>query len=102
VVISPWQAPLDVVGMIGRCKKLVTSSLHGLVVADAFGIPRRTEMAQRFSYDEFEGGTFKFEDYNASIGLTFTVGELQTANSQTVNDRQDEVHDMFRALDGLL
>ena len=102
VVISPLQDPLTVVGMIGRCKKIVTSSLHGAVVADAFGIPRRTEIAARFLYDEYEGGTFKFEDYNASVGLPFVIGELQTANSQTVNDRQDEVHDMFTALNGML
>lgn len=102
VVINSWQDPLTVVGMTGRCKKIVTSSLHGVVVADAFGIPRRTEVAARLMYDEFEGGMFKFEDYNASVGLPFVIGELQAANTHTVNDRQDEVHDMFRALGGLL
>lgn len=102
IVISPWQDPLTVVGLIGRCKKIVTSSLHGVITADAFGIPRRTEVAARFMYDELEGGMFKFEDYNASIGLSFVIGKLQTANVHAVNDRQDEVHDMFRVLNGLL
>jgi hypothetical protein len=40
-VISPRLDPLTVVTEIGACKRIVTSSLHGMITADAFGIPRR-------------------------------------------------------------
>lgn len=98
IVISPWQDPLDVVAQIGRCERIVTSSLHGVIVADAFGLPRRTEVAERFKHDIYEGNMFKFEDYNASVGLSFRVGEMQHANWHTICDRRDEVYDMYRLL----
>lgn len=98
IVISAWQHPLEVVRQIGRCEVIVTSSLHGAIVADAFGLPRRLEMAHRFKVDEYEGGTFKFEDYNASIGLPFRIGERQQANWQKVSDVKDEIYDMYRLL----
>ena len=62
VVITAWDDPLDVMRMIGRCRKIVASSLHGIILADAFGIPRRTEVADRFTYDKWEGNLFKFKD----------------------------------------
>jgi hypothetical protein len=98
VVITPWADPLWVVGMIGRCKKIVASSLHGVILADAFGIPRRTEVAGRFRADVREGDMFKFRDYNASVGVPFRVGETQQASRGVVEDRKHELYDMFRAI----
>lgn len=97
VIISPWNDPLWVVQMIGRCKKIVSSSLHGIILADAFGIPRRTEVARRFKDDPHEGNLFKFRDYNASVGLDFKVGETQTAKRGAVEDRRSELYDAFRS-----
>lgn len=58
---------LDVVRAIGSCEKILSSSLHGLVTADAFGIPNRHVC---FSNLGLEGGglasesaLFKFRDY---------------------------------------
>jgi len=39
MLIRPEWPPLEVVQRIGMCRKIVTSSLHGMVVADAYGIP---------------------------------------------------------------
>ena len=97
VLIRPWEDVLSVLGMIGRCQKIVTSSLHGLIVADAFGIPRRFEPAPRFGVVPHEGGVFKFRDYNASVGLPFKVGETQRARWQVVEDRKSGLYDAFRA-----
>jgi pyruvyltransferase len=44
------------------CKKIVTSSLHGLIVADAYGIPSAWLKSQTP-----RGGVFKFYDYFASV-----------------------------------
>lgn len=90
LIIRPSDNPLDVLRQIGSCRKIVSSSLHGIIVADAFGIPRRTEMAERFPR---EGGDFKFRDYSASVGVPFKVGKLQEAPRSKVADRQYELYD---------
>jgi polysaccharide pyruvyl transferase len=95
VLISPWDDPLTVVQMIGRCKKIVSSSLHGIIVADAFGIPRRTEPARRFTDDPREGSYFKFKDHDASVGVPLEFGVLQEPKRGAVQDRQSELYDAF-------
>jgi Polysaccharide pyruvyl transferase len=98
VVIDVTADPLEVIRTIGGCYKIVTSSLHGMILADAFAIPRRFEWADRLRH---EGGTFKFSDYLASIGETLKIGVTTTANRQRVDDRKSEVFDALRALEDL-
>lgn len=98
VVISPWKDPEWVVSMIGRCKKIVASSLHGIILADAFGIPRRTETAKRFKDDPREGSMFKFRDYNLSVGVPFRTGETQAVKRGMIDARKSELFDAFREL----
>ncbi len=61
----------DVEGVIEAmlsCRRIVTGSLHGLIVADAYGLPSAWVL-HRTAY----GGMFKFFDYFA------TVNKLRTA-----------------------
>ncbi|WP_162497339.1 polysaccharide pyruvyl transferase family protein [Roseovarius dicentrarchi] len=44
------------------CKRIITSSLHGLVIADAYGIPNSWLYS-----DSPKGGEFKFYDYFLSV-----------------------------------
>lgn len=92
--ISPFDDPLDVIAQIGRCQKLVTSSLHGMILADAFGIPRRFEMSPRMLPEE--GGTFKYRDYSASVGVPFKPGVTQQANRNKVEDIKHQLFDVFQ------
>lgn len=94
-VIRSTGDPLEVIREIGRCKKIVSSSLHGVIVADAFAIPRRTEMTALFAR---EGGTFKFRDYNGSIGMKFVEGKLQAPDRFRITNRQAELFDLLEDL----
>ncbi len=61
----------DVEGVIEAilsCRRIVTGSLHGLIIADAYGIPSAWVLSRTA-----KGGMFKFFDYFA------TVGKLRTA-----------------------
>ncbi|RYZ84136.1 MAG: polysaccharide pyruvyl transferase family protein [Proteobacteria bacterium] len=49
---------------VKSCECILSSSLHGLICADSYGIPNAWI---RLS-DEVVGGDFKFRDYRASIG----------------------------------
>ena len=48
-----------------KCKKIVSSSLHGVIVAQAYGIPA---VWQKFSDDVF-GDDIKYQDYFESVNI---------------------------------
>ncbi|MCK9795022.1 LicD family protein [Isoptericola sp. 4D.3] len=52
----------SVVRELLSCRRIVTSSLHGLIVADAYGIPNAW-----LASDSPRGGVYKFYDYFASV-----------------------------------
>lgn len=56
--------PLEVVRQIARCRTIYSSSLHGLIVADAFHI----ENHWLDPHDNHAFSRFKFYDYAASVG----------------------------------
>lgn len=59
------QDPRKVVRAVTECRKIISSSLHGLIVAQAYGIPAAWV---RFS-DNLAGDGVKFQDYYQSVGL---------------------------------
>jgi len=96
--IDPRGDPVKVVAAIGACKRIVTSSLHGLITADAFGIPRRLEIASQLM-NHTEGGDFKFRDYHASISTPFITGEMVEPNRWAIEDAKYSIFDALKVLE---
>ena len=95
-IISPTDDPLTILRQIGACRRIVTSSLHGMIVADAFGgIPRRVEICSKMEKD---GGDFKFRDYSASIQTPFETGKMIEPSRFRIEDVQFAVYDAYQAL----
>ncbi|MBI9042241.1 polysaccharide pyruvyl transferase family protein [Lutibacter sp.] len=57
-----------------RCKKIVSSSLHGIIVAHTYQIPA---VWQKFS-DKVFGDNIKYEDYMESVALPFYQPSIRT------------------------
>ena len=59
----------DIPQEICSCKKIISSSLHGLIISDSYRVPNAWV---RFS-DNIKGGDFKYMDYFQSVGRTETI-----------------------------
>lgn len=73
-----WESVID---RIIECECIASSSLHGLIVADAYKIPN---VWIRFGDDTFEG-EFKYLDYFSGVGRK-TKEPLRITNSTTIKD----------------
>lgn len=98
-IIRVTDDPLQVISEIGMCKKIVSSSLHGIILADALGIPRRIEIAARMmSHSQQEGGLFKWQDYHVSLNMDFKIGVTQEADHNVIADKQSELFHVFEEI----
>lgn len=63
-LILPTRRPEEVLPEILRCELIISGSLHGLIIAEAYGIPAR------WFPDDGGEPEFKYHDYYASTGRT--------------------------------
>lgn len=66
-VISVRDSPSEVARQITECKLILSSSLHGLIVADSFGIPNIHVQLS----DAVYGNNYKFEDYYSATNREY-------------------------------
>ena len=90
-IISPLVSNsnfLEMVNLINECEIIFSSSLHGLILADAYKIP-----SLRFSFKDNSiiGGDFKFEDYYSGVGIEshdkFVMGSISDFSKQEIYRR---------------
>lgn len=61
---ATWQSVID---QIVSCEAIASSSLHGLIISDAYGVPN---VHVRLS-NNVEGGEFKYRDYYGGVGRVY-------------------------------
>jgi len=66
VIIDLRDDPIAVIRQIAACETVISSSLHGLVVADSLHIPNIHVKVS----DKLRGDGFKFDDYYSGYGIT--------------------------------
>ena len=65
---------MQVIHEIACCKFIISSSLHGLIIAHSLGIPT---VAFEIQDTPLRGGRFKFRDYYSAYGLDPVFYSLQ-------------------------
>lgn len=63
--IDVQDTPLNVTKKIAECETIISSSLHGLIIADSLGVPN----VHIIVTDNLLGDGFKFDDYYSAYGL---------------------------------
>lgn len=85
--------PDEIVARASRCERIVTSSLHGLILADALGIPSMWD-----PHPGVEGKGFKFRDYASSFGETIKPHVWRQAPVEKVAQKQAALRQAIRSL----
>lgn len=89
VIIDLGKKPIDVVKEIASCETILSSSLHGLIVADSFHIPNKHILLYPYG-ERMLGDGFKFADYYSSYGLNDTLLDVTTSNWPTIQSIIDD------------
>lgn len=98
---SDWHSVID---LICSCERILSSSLHGLIISNAYGIPNKWMKLS----DKILGGYFKFLDYFSAISNTveepvdlsektsIPIEELLDYSYKTYNIKKN-VHDLIES-----
>lgn len=83
VIIDLGRKPIEVVKEIASCETILSSSLHGLIVADSFHIPNKHILLYPYG-ERMLGDGFKFADYYSSYGLKDNPIDVTTTAWPTI------------------
>lgn len=89
VIIDLGKKPIEVVKEIASCETILSSSLHGLIVADSFHIPNKHILLYPYG-ERMLGDGFKFADYYSSYGLKDNPLNVITTNWPTIQSIIDD------------
>jgi hypothetical protein len=92
-VIDVTKPVLEVIEEIGSCEAIVSSSLHGLIVADSFGLPRMWS-----TFDKVQGKGFKFHDYSKSLCMTAIPNRFETAPLHIISKKKEKLERVISCL----
>jgi polysaccharide pyruvyl transferase WcaK-like protein len=78
--IDIYSPPLIFLERISECEIILSSAMHGLIAADAIGIPN----AWLKLSDRLRGGDFKFQDYYGIFGINAKPETLNIHSTMTM------------------
>ena len=85
-ILDVATTPRDLIEQISRYDACISSSLHGVIVAESLGLPT---VAVSFG-DRVAGGQFKFDDYFEGTGRSFEgLSSLDVALSTLERGRNE-------------
>ena len=87
--------PKNVIEQITKCKKIISGSLHGIIVANAYDIP-----AAWVDLGPIKGDGMKFFDYFLSVGIT-NAGKSIMTNPNFFIPKKDLTEDISSVFLGL-
>lgn len=82
VMINVKDDPIEVIRQIAECEVILSSSLHGLIVADSFCIPNRHLVFG----DRLLGDGYKFDDYYSAYGVEHVITDLRKDKLPTAEE----------------
>lgn len=65
ILLDVTADPMETLKKMSECECIISSSLHGLIIADSFGIPNQRVILT----DRLAGDGFKFDDYYSAFGI---------------------------------
>jgi glycosyltransferase involved in cell wall biosynthesis len=100
-VIDIRQNPADFLEQLAACEAVLSSAMHGLIAADALGIPNMRMVLS----DKIVGGDYKFNDYYSAFGLDShekldlrEIGEFADADVQRIAQNYKITPEMVRKI----
>lgn len=81
IIIDLSKDPKEVLKQIASCEAVISTSLHGLIFADSFGVPSRwCEMT-----DKILGKGYKYRDYYSAFGINENPYDLSDGSFPAIN-----------------
>lgn len=83
--ISVKDEPVKVIQEIAKCRYILSSSLHGLIVADSLGIPNLHVVFG----DRLLGDGYKFDDYYSAYGIEHCPYDLRERDLPEISEIEE-------------
>lgn len=85
IVIDVKDKPIKVLRQIAGCRTVLSTSLHGLIIADSFNIPNQWCVCS----DKILGNGFKFRDYYSAFNVTVEPLDLRKDKLPDISEIKD-------------
>lgn len=94
IIIDVKAEPMEVLKKIAQCRTVLSTSLHGLIIADSFHIPNQWCECS----DRILGDGFKFRDYYSAFDVEVQPVDLRKGVFPTIEEIRSEYKISKRAV----